>query len=154
MTILMEALRTFVGMEGFITRGTQFNVSTNERAKQLSEVGLAKMIDTSNVEEEPIQEVPSSEVEKETEVPEATVSLIKPVSMEMMSEPNPIPSNHMKPTIIWTGDPNKVLSDESSKEKSSFEDEVEYVGGGWYQLPNGDSIQGKESALEEWEKSK
>lgn len=109
MNILMEALRTFSGMEGFIKKGSQFNVSSNERAKQLSVVGLAKMVNESVEEEEIIVEVPSNEEVPDEIVPEVSVSLIEPVSMQVVSAPSSVSNVKKKPTIIWTGDPNKEL---------------------------------------------
>jgi len=39
------------------------------------------------------------------------------------------------------------------KSKQPLEDSIKHTGGGWYELPNGEKIKGKEEALAELEKN-
>lgn len=108
MTVKMEALRTFAGTEGFFKRGQQFEVKDYNRAKVLSEAGLAKVVADEEPTPAPAQPQPNAEVR-----------LMKPVT---------------EPEIVET-----------------FEEAVEYLGGGWYKLPNEEKVQGEESARDLYE---
>lgn len=207
MAIKMEALRTFVGAEGFLRRGQMFEVKSMDRAKDLSEVGLAKMInnDENNLpfadeeileEEQPLPEdqkpiesipedepppqgemwgvkslgggwyeLPSGEREQgfenareslyyllrnefervetsEEETTDEKVHLIEPVDPPII-----VPNPTKTPMIVFTGEPDV----RSNYDFPPFEEAVNYVGGGWYELPNGERVQGKESARDVYE---
>lgn len=201
MEIAMKALRTFTGTEGFIRRGEQFNVSTWERAKQLSQAGLAKAVDENQDNTEVQPETPTNEPEsaenppladtpapskEETwgitatgggwyELPDGTKvqgfdqakeRLFQFLSSEFV-RPEQAKVQLVRPTsepvIVWTDDSVPVEGDPAASEPSNtseptedeqerrFEKEVKYIGGGWYLLPNGERVQGKESARDVWE---
>jgi hypothetical protein len=74
---------------------------------------------------------PKHEQEEESK---AQVRLIEPVK---------------EPEIIFTGEPEEEAT--QSSDPAKFEDDVKYLGGGWYELPNKERVQGKESARDVYE---
>jgi len=126
MGIKMIALRTFAGAEGFLRRGQTFEALNETRARSLQEARLAERVEEKTVpskEKNPDQQAPP-----ETKVNLREVHLIEPVE---------------GPDII---EPSEVQA-KMQEQKA----EVRHVGGGWYELPNGVRIRGKDNALAEYE---
>lgn len=212
----MQALRTFSGLEGFIKRGQQFDVQGWERAKQLSQSGLAKVSDEAPAEtqeptpvptapEAPAEETPVADSpspapaaetwgittaggglyvlpngEKVEGMEKAKERLFQLLSAEFV-KPETAKVKLIQPVagpkIIWTDDTVPVEGDVPAEETPTgeetptaeepteneeepppegdldalFEQEVKYIGGGWYELPNKERVQGKESARDLWE---
>lgn len=138
MTIKMEALRTFVGAEGFILRGESFEVKDMTRANQLIEVELAKFAQ----EEEKLPFADDDIFNDEQPINDGEVRLIEPVHEPVIVE-NPTELNDYQ--IVFTGEP------EETNNPPDFEAVVRYLGGGWYELPNNEKVQGKESARDLYE---
>lgn len=196
MAVKMEALRTFAGTEGFFKRGQQFNVRDITRAKQLSESGLAKMVedgetaqpnvneeqplpeDQKPLEEDPPYDEPPPQGEKWGvkalgggwyELPcgakvqgwdEAKEQLlqdlnyhfeVKNSSKESDSKVRLIEPVHEPIEVVFTGEPEESSTSSNTNEPPRFEDVVKYLGGGWYELPNQERVQGKESAQDVYE---
>jgi hypothetical protein len=56
-----------------------------------------------------------------------------------------------EPTIVFTDGTQSETVAASEEDPPRFEDDVRYLGGGWYELPNGERVQGKESARDVYE---
>lgn len=126
MGIKMIALRTFAGAEGFLRRGQTFEALNETRARSLQEARLAERVEEESVPSE--EENPDQQAPPEKKVNMREVHLIEPVE---------------GPDII---EPSEVQA-KMQEQKA----EVRHVGGGWYELPNGVRIRGRENALAEYE---
>jgi len=127
MGIKMIALRTFAGAEGFLRRGQTFEALNETRARSLSEAKLAERVEEESVPSE--KENPDQQAPPENKVNLREVHLIEPVEGPDIIEPSELQA-HLK---------------------SEEPDVVPHIGGGWYELPNGVRIRGKEKALAEYE---
>ena len=122
----MIALRTFAGAEGFLRRGQTFEALNETRARSLQEARLAERVEEKTVPSE--EKNPDQQAPKERKVNLREVHLIEPVE---------------GPDII---EPSEVQA-KMQEQKA----EVRHVGGGWYELPNGVRIRGRDNALAEYE---
>lgn len=125
MGIKMVALRTFAGAEGFLRRGQTFEALNETRARSLQEARLAERVEEESVPSE--EENPDQQAPPEKKVNMREVHLIEPVE---------------GPDIIEPSEVQAKLQEQKA--------EVRHVGGGWYDLPNGRRVQGKENALAEY----
>ncbi|SDE60235.1 hypothetical protein SAMN04487777_11775 [Priestia aryabhattai B8W22] len=126
MGIKMIALRTFAGAEGFLRRGQTFEALNETRARSLSEAKLAERVEEESVPSE--KENPDQQAPPENKVNLREVHLIEPVEGPEIIEPSEVQAKLQEQKAV-----------------------VRHVGGGWYELPNGVRIRGKENALAEYE---